>query len=347
MRLPILTVCGLALWLALVPAHAQETGGSMGGADFSAADSGGGSGSGDSGDSGPSSYDSGSSSSSGGGSSSSGGDAGEFFVFICLFIGVILVVSLVKGRSTAAPAVPSTARGVPVPRNAGETMFLSSLVLGIDWHARSELQKTLAAIAARKLGGTAEGRATMLREVVLALARAELSWLYFGSGEPRSLSPAAAEAEFRGACHEARSRFRRELIRNEGGEIATQAAGPAAPSPEEGAGTVVVSLILVTRHPLRPLSAKAGAIDAAEIRAALSERSALTGRDLVAIEVVWSPAAEEDRMSTSELEQHYPELALIDPRSIAGRLFCSYCDGAFAMELLSCPHCGAAVDKGS
>lgn len=60
-----------------------------------------------------------------------------------------------------------------------------------------------------------------------------------------------------------------------------------------------------------------------------------------------SPAAEEDRMSTAEPEQHYPELVRIDPKSIAGRLFCSCCSGAFAMELLNCPHCGAAVDRGA
>lgn len=85
--------------------------------------------------------------------------------------------------------------------------------------------------------------------------------------------------------------------------------------------------------------------DAGEISDALADRAAVESQELVAIEVVWSPAAEEDRMSTAELEQHYPELALVDPESIAGRIFCPYCGGVFAMELLSCPHCGAAVDE--
>jgi Protein of unknown function (DUF1517) len=112
--------------------------------------------------------------------------------------------------------------------------------------------------------------------------------------------------------------------------------------PEEGAGTVVVSLILVTRG---LVAGSAGMTKAAEISAALADRAAVASQELVAIEVVWSPAAEDDRMSTAELEQHYPELVLIDPQSIAGRIFCSYCGGVFAMELLSCPHCGAAVDE--
>ena len=65
---------------------------------------------------------------------------------------------------------------------------------------------------------------------------------------------------------------------------------------------------------------------------------------MLALEVVWSPAAENDRMSTAELEQFYPEMKLIDPNSIAGRVFCAYCNGPFPAELLTCPHCGAPAD---
>ena len=322
-RFLVLPACVLILCLAGLPSHAQETGGSMGGGDFS---SGGGSAGG--GSSSPS-YDSGSSSN--GGSYASGGsdDQAVLYIFGGLLILFLVLAPFAKSRE-------ETASG-----SAAGTMFLSSLMLGIDWHARRELQSKLAALAVQQLGGTAAGRAKMLHEVVLALQRAELSWLYAACAEPQGLSAADAESEFLAVCNKARSRFHRELIRNEGGEVSTEAAGPLAPHPEEGAGTVVVSLILVTR---RELAGKAGMTDAADIRAALADRAAVTDSELVAIEVVWSPAAEEDRMSTAELEQHYPELRLIDPKSIAGRVFCSYCGGAFAMELLNCPHCGAAVD---
>lgn len=223
-------------------------------------------------------------------------------------------------------------------------MVLSSLVLGIDWNARRELQAALAALAARKLGGTAEGRAEMLREVVLALQRAERSWLYAAQNS-QGVSATTAEPRFLEFCHWARSRFRRELIRSEDGGLVTEAAPPAVPivpRPEEGAGTVVVSLLLVTWRSF----AEASTTDlAAQIRAGLAERATLTSGEVVAIEVVWSPAAEEDRMSTAELEANYPELKKLDPNSLAGRIFCAHCGGAFAQELLSCPHCGAAVGE--
>lgn len=326
MRHLVLLVCLAVLILAGLPARAQETGGSMGGGDFSSGGGGGGDfGSSSGGDSGSYSYDP---ASSDGGSSSGGGDFGGFLLFFGLIVLVFALVSWIQ--------MPST-----LSRSTVETLYLSSLALGIDWHARGALQKKLAELAAQKLGGTAEGRAKMLREVVLALMRAELSWLYVAC-EAASLPRAGAEPRFLEACTRARSRFRRELIRDEGGELTAEAPVAVAIRPEEGAGTVVVSLILVTR---RPLAGWTGMADAKEIRDALSSRSSVTSKDLVAIEVVWSPAAEEDRMSTAELEQHYPELVLIDPKSIAGRLFCSYCGGAFAMELLNCPHCGAAVDR--
>jgi len=320
----------LGIFLACLAAQAQDTGGSMGGSGFSGGSSSSSSGGSSSGDS-----SSGSSGSSSGSYSSGGGSGDSSGLGLVLFVvvGGLMFVSWLKSQGKSSEASP-----------AASSMVLSSLVLGIDWNARRELQAALAELAARKLGGTAEGRAEMLREVVLALQRAERSWLY-AAQESEGVSATAAEPRFLEACNRARSRFRRELIRSEDGGLVTEAAPPAAPivpRPEEGAGTVVVSLILVTWRSF----ASASTPDlAAEIRAGLADRATLTSGEVVAIEVVWSPAAEEDRMSTAELEVNYPELLKLDPKSIAGRIFCAHCGGAFAQELLSCPHCGAAVGR--
>jgi hypothetical protein len=110
---------------------------------------------------------------------------------------------------------------------------------------------------------------------------------------------------------------------------------------EEGEGTVVVTIVLATRRPMQGMHLS----DATQIRAALSDRGTVQGPQLVALEVIWSPAAENDRMSTAELEAVYPDLKLIDPNSIAGRIFCAYCNGPFAAELINCPHCGAPAEN--
>jgi hypothetical protein len=85
--------------------------------------------------------------------------------------------------------------------------------------------------------------------------------------------------------------------------------------------------------------------DARRLRAVLEDLAAISSRELVAMEVIWSPAVETDRMSTAELETLYPELRKIDPQSIAGRVFCKFCAGPYAVELLKCPHCGGLLQK--
>ena len=39
------------------------------------------------------------------------------------------------------------------------------------------------------------------------------------------------------------------------------------------------------------------------------------------------------------------DFTFVDEATIAGRIFCSYCAGPFAAELMKCPHCGAPVDR--
>jgi len=107
---------------------------------------------------------------------------------------------------------------------------------------------------------------------------------------------------------------------------------------EEGAGVVVATLIVAARNELLDLT---NPHDADELRMALRALSAMQGNPLVALEVVWSPAEENVRMSTAEQESLSPELSRLDTGSAAGRVFCASCGGPYATELGECPHCGA------
>ena len=60
-----------------------------------------------------------------------------------------------------------------------------------------------------------------------------------------------------------------------------------------------------------------------------------------ALEVIWTPSTENDRMSSAELEVLYPELRRMDENTVIGRVFCGYCAQPFPAEILRCPSCGA------
>ena len=231
------------------------------------------------------------------------------------------------------------AQGPPI-YNGPDAMYVSKLSLGVDWRARRDLQATLMRLAQSGDTSSPEGLANLLRETVLALRRAELSWLYIDHEALGPMSPQNAQQQFNQIATTARAAFRAELVRGAGGQVHQQEAAAMQANKNEGEGTVVVHLVIASYRQVTALSNP----DANQIREALDNRSALTAQQLGALEVVWSPAAEDDRMSSAELEQFYPSMRLIDPNSIAGRLFCTYCRGPFAMELLSCPHCGAPAE---
>ena len=255
------------------------------------------------------------------------------------FVGVIGFV-LLSSRKKAGGSSAGAAPGGPSSYGGPDAMYVGQLSLGVDWRARRELQAALSRLAESGDTQSAQGLAHLLRETVLALRRAELSWLYVSQKNVGPIRPQDAEGQFDQLTLSARSAFQQELVRGAGGQVTTQAAPEMRANPNEGEGTVVVHLIVASYRPLATLQ---GA-DAAQLRRRSRTLAALTADQLAALEVVWSPAAEDDRMSTAELEQFYPDMRLIDPNSIAGRVFCTYCRGPFAMELLRCPHCGAPAE---
>jgi uncharacterized membrane protein len=226
-------------------------------------------------------------------------------------------------------------------RLAAAQIFVSRITLGIDWRARREIQEKLAELAAGGATDTNTGRLELLVDTVNALRSTRHAWLYaYHAGGPRILDARDAQRCFQREVDDLRGRFRDEVVRAADGQLVRSTPPELRVQATEGQGTVVVSLVVAAR---RDLGALGEVRTAKQVHEALLVRRDLGRDDLVALEVVWSPAAENDRMSTAELEQNYPELRLIDPNGIAGRVFCRHCHGPFARELGVCPHCGAPV----
>jgi uncharacterized membrane protein len=331
----ILVTCGA------LPAFA-DTGGSMGGGDWGG---GGGGGGGDYSSSSSSSSDDYSYSSSNNYSSSdyssSDGRSRPISGFE-IVIGIVFLVgygvfTLIKNSNSGGLDYASTyqpASYIPI-----DSVDVSVLRVALDGRARKYIQTELARIAKTADTKTADGRLAMLREVSLMLRRVRDAWVYGGAvNEPmRSLS--SAKTVFDKHVDDARMRFRTETIRNVQGTTTTTQAGEYIPRSEEGAGVILVTLVVCARTELVSVTSIGSGED---LRKALESAPHRSASDLVAIEIIWQPSEDTDRLSSIELEAKYPKPDLIPiTGALVGKMFCAYCGGPFPAELVTCPHCGA------
>ena len=326
---------------AALPVIAQSTGSSFGGGSFG----GGGSYSGGSssssyggGSSSSSSYGSGGSYSSGGSDSGGGGDASPATI-ACILVCIVIYMAVMFYNASIPGGIGAKIRARRQATRAWNQMDVSAIRIGIDWRARKAVQDRLTELAESGRTDTPTGLAHLLRETVVLLQRSEIAWLYANVSNFHPMSAASAEGIFRQLGTQARAQFSEELLRNTDGSVSRDEASELRAHPNEGEGVVVVTLIVAAKREIVDVETPD---HADHLKRLLDDVLATANPEtLAALEVIWSPAAENDRMSTAELEQHYPDLEKIDETSIAGRVFCEYCQGPYAMELLTCPHCGA------
>lgn len=350
----------LLVWLAGVCGiAAADTGGRMGGGSWgsksssSSSSSSGGSRSYSSGGSrsysssrSSSSSSSRSSSSSYGGTSSSsysgggGGGAATDVGFLIVLVAGGLVAAVIFAVKHTQDANQSYNYSSFVPSYVPfDGVDVSVLRVAVDGRARKFIQAELARIAASATTATEEGRLLMLREVSLLLRRVRDAWVYGGAVNEPMREIGAAKVAFDKHVDDARARFARETISNVQGQRHLTDGGAYTPRSDEGEGIILVSIIVAARSELFTV-AKIG--DGEDIRKALEASSNRAASDLVAIEIVWQPSEENDRMSSIELAAKYPRPELIPiSNALVGKTFCAYCSGPFPAELVSCPHCGA------
>jgi uncharacterized membrane protein len=179
----------------------------------------------------------------------------------------------------------------------------------------------------------------MLREVSLMLRRLRDAWVYGGAVTEPMRDMDGSKSTFDRHVDDARSRFQEETIRNEQGTTTRGTPSQYTPRSDEGAGVILVSIIIAARRELFTVHTIGSGDD---LRHALEVASQLAPQELVAIEIVWQPSEDADRLTSMELEAKYPRPDLIPiTNALVGKTFCTYCGAPFPAELVSCPHCGA------
>ena len=192
--------------------------------------------------------------------------------------------------------------------DAVQQMDVCVAQIAIDERARADLQEAMATIAELGDTSTDEGLLRMLASAIAALRDDADAWTHASVTEASLMQPEEAEERFRQAAHVARSRFEDEVIRNFGGEV-VRAAAPKLP-PSDAPGRVVVTLVVAAARELLD----APVVTRESVHAVLGDIQLLHPDDFVAIEVIWSPADANDRMSLEGMTERYPELVELDAR---------------------------------
>lgn len=209
---------------------------------------------------------------------------------------------------------------------------LRRVSIGFDWTARAELQKTLQTIAATPMGSD-DGRRRVLTDMVHVLVE-KLPAARYAAQQSMGKSWSEAEPAFLAMTSQLRSRYRADTK----GQHALAVTPEFQARADEGQGLVVVSMVFCAVGALSPLPAQ---LDRESVQRALRGSLTPPTARIIAFEMIWSPAEENDRMSSAELENLYPELLRIDSGADVGRIQCGYCSAVFPAEIGNCPACGA------
>ncbi len=208
-------------------------------------------------------------------------------------------------------------------------IWLRRISIGFDWTAREDLQVRLAALATTLRLDTDRDRADAVR-AVLALLREHHGAARYGLADVYALDDVMGPEKLDRLALDLRARFTAETR----GARANAADVDVRPHADEGPGMLVVTLLFASYAELPDVELT----DRASTFVALA---AEPGLEVPGVDVIWSPAEPDDRMSSHELERFYPELRRMDDAGAVGSVGCAHCGAPRPAELGACPACGA------
>ena len=239
-----------------------------------------------------------------------GGFGGLFTILIFLTIANFLVQSF---RRVGSGEIEE------VDYSSNPAVSVTRLQVGLLAEGRG-LQADLNQIAETADTNSAAGRAEVLQETSLALLRHPEYWVYAGS-ETQQARLASAEAQFNRLTLAERSKFSEETLSNINNQLKAatpKAALPAAHKGEqldnptrlitEGPGEYIIVTLLAATLGNFQLPAINNADD---LRQVLRQIGGIPSDKLLAIEVLWTPQAEGDTLTSDDLVAEYSDLKLV------------------------------------
>ncbi len=191
---------------------------------------------------------------------------------------------------------------------------VAQVQVGLLANAR-ELQPELNRLALTADTSSASGRATVVQEASLALLRHPEYWVY-GATDSQKASLEAAEAKFNQLALTERSKFTDETLSNVDSVINQESQKALGGNTEEGAiqlregdsGEYIIATIIVGATGNLDLPKINGTDD---LRQALQQVGGIGSDRLLAVEILWTPQADGDTLSSDDILAYYPNLKLV------------------------------------
>lgn len=192
------------------------------------------------------------------------------------------------------------------------TISVGKVQVGLLANAR-DLQKELDELAYKADTGTASGRAMVLQEATLALLRHPEYWVY-GAAESSQAGMDSAEAKFNQLALAERSKFIGETLSNVNSQlkqasqpVLSEGGGQLAELPDSSGDYIIVTVLVGTEGQLKLPKIN----DSADIRQALQDIGGIGSDRLLAVEILWTPQAEGDTLTSDDILANYPNFKLI------------------------------------
>ena len=199
-----------------------------------------------------------------------------------------------------------------VPGYSNPKISVGRVQVGLLEGARG-LQKELDELALSADTGSAEGRAQVLQESTLALLRHPEYWVY-GAAQSQQTALEAAEAKFNQLALAERSKFTAETLSNVNNQLRDSSSQTSLPADggqmvatEEPGEYIVVTLVVGTQGKLELPTINSSD----DLRQALRQMGSISGDRLLAVEILWTPQAEGDTLTSDDLMAEYPDLKLV------------------------------------
>ena len=196
---------------------------------------------------------------------------------------------------------------------ASSKVSVAEVQVGLLANAR-ELQPELNRLALTADTSTASGRATVVQEATLALLRHPEYWVYGATNSQRT-NIDSAEAKFNQLALTERSKFSEETLSNVDSVISNDeqkslggATEGAIQLREGDNGEYIVATIIVGATGNLSLPE---INDSDSMRQALQQVGGIGSDRLLAVEILWTPQAEGDTLSSDDILAYYPNLKLV------------------------------------